>query len=487
MSLWSRNINGKRTSRARAKIRNCGLLALVVALLATGGAQAAAASEEHALDVRFNTHLRYEFWDARAPETEDFVASRSRLGLKYDWQNTFSLFGEAQFALVTGLTDNASGAAAVYRADTEGGMDDTNSAVKVTQLWLDAQSETAKLRIGRQVISMGTLTTYPEADWTYLKRARLSQRLVGPVGWTHGMRSYDGASGLFKLAGADLHVFAAQPTTGVFAIRTGYEQQKDVLVGAADLTVRRGTAMENTEMTAFILGYSDTREPADIAGLSGDIRIYTLGGSLLGVYPMQSGRLDALLWGAYQVGTYNDTIGGGVHELDHNAWALIGEIGYQFTSLPMAPWLRTGINAASGDDDPNDDAHNTFFNVLPTNHPYYGYADQLAFQNLINWFAQLKLKPTDKLAVEVFLHRFWLANDNDTRYFGTGAFNRKVLGFGRSPSNGSRDVGTEADVVVSYRIGNQWSLAAGYAYMSGGDVFEGQDTRWAFGQVAFTY
>ena len=487
MLLWDGLTENKDIGRVWSRMRNCGLLALLLVLLATSGSQAEEAPEDHAFDVRFNTRLRYEFWDARAPETEDFVASRSRLGLKYDWRNAFSLFGEGQFALVSGLSENASGAASLYRADTKGGMDDTNSAWKVTQLWLEARSETAQVRLGRQIINMGTLTTYPEADWKYLKRARLSQRLVGTVGWTHGMRSYDGVSGLFKLAGTDLHVFAAQPTTGVFAIRTGYEQQKDVLVGAADLTIRRGTGAENTEMTAFILGYSDTRDPADIGGLSGDIRIYTLGGSLLGIYPMQSGRFDALLWGSYQVGIYTDTIAGSVHELDHNAWALVGEAGYQFTALPMAPWLRTGINAASGDGDATDDAHNTFFNVLPTNHPYYGYADQLAFQNLVNWFAQLKLKPTDKLAVEVFLHRFWLADDNDHRYFGTGAFNRKVLGFGNSASHGSKDVGTEVDVVVSYRVDDRWSLAAGYAYMSGGDVFEGKDTRWAFGQVAFKY
>ena len=88
----------------------------------------------------------------------------------------------------------------------------------------------------------------------------------------------------------------------------------------------------------------------------------------------------------------------------------------------MAPWLRTGVNAASGDDDPADDTHRTFFNVLSTNHLYYGYADQLAFQNLVNWFAQLRVKPAAKLLVEVFLHRFWLANENDGRYFGTSAF-----------------------------------------------------------------
>ena len=45
----------------------------------------------------------------------------------------------------------------------------------------------------------------------------------------------------------------------------------------------------------------------------------------------------------------------------------------------------------------------------------------------------------------------------------------------------------EVDVVRRYGIGDKWSLSAGYAYMSGGDVLAGEDTRWAFGQVAFKH
>ena len=464
-----------------------GLLVLMVGLLGTARVQAEA-PEDRTLDVRFDTFLRYEYSDARVPKAEDFVGSRSRLGLQYGEGKAFSLFGEVQYALVTGLSENANAAAALYRGDTESGVDDTNSALKVSQLWAQViPLATARLRLGRQPIKMGSLTIYPEVDWNYLKQGRLAQRLVGTTDGTYGVRSYDGISGLFNFVGYDLHVFAAQPTTGVFAIRTGLEQQKDVLVAAAELTMRRGTGPENTEATAFLLGYSDTRNPAAVAGLFGDIRIYTLGGSLLGVYPMQAGRLDALLWGAYQFGTYTDAVSNSARKLDHNAWALVGEIGYQFISLPMAPWIRTGINAASGDDDPGDRVHRTFFNVLPANFPYYGNTNQLAFQNLVNWFAQLRFTPAPRLDVQIYLHRFWLASDDDGRYFGPGAFNRRDLGFGRSPSNGSRDVGTEVDVVMSYRVGDRWSLAAGYAYMSGGDVFQGKDTRWAFGQVAFKY
>ena len=36
-------------------------------------------------------------------------------------------------------------------------------------------------------------------------------------------------------------------------------------------------------------------DPAQVAGLFGDIEVYTLGGSMLGVYPVGKGHVDALL------------------------------------------------------------------------------------------------------------------------------------------------------------------------------------------------
>ena len=43
----------------------------------------------------------------------------------------------------------------------------------------------------------------------------------------------------------------------------------------------------------------------------------------------------------------------------------------------------------------------------------------------------------------------------------------------------------EVDVVMSYGIGDKWSPSAAYAQMTGCHVLAGEDTRWAFGQVAF--
>ena len=156
-------------------------------------------------------------------------------------------------------------------------------------------------------------------------------------------------------------------------------------------------------------------------------------------------------------------------------------------SRQMAPWVRTGLNTASGGGNRGDDVHGTFFNVLPSNLFYYGMANQLAFQNLVNWFAHLRVHPAPALGVRVYVHRFWPAHETDGRYVGPGAYSRQGLGSGASPSNGSREVGTEVDLVMPYRIDGHWSPFLGYAYLDGGGVFGGKDTHRACAQVALKY
>jgi hypothetical protein len=67
----------------------------------------------------------------------------------------------------------------------------------------------------------------------------------------------------------------------------------------------------------------------------------------------------------------------------------------------------------------------TAFNLLPTNHLYYGLADQAAFQNLIKPFVQLRLAPHPKVSLNLFAHWLELAKRNDARYTGSGALRRR--------------------------------------------------------------
>jgi len=239
------------------------------------------------------------------------------------------------------------------------------------------------------------------------------------------------------------------------------------------------------------MGYSDTRNPAEVAGLFGDIEVYTLGGSLLGVYSVGKGRVDTLLWGAFQFGEYADQgPTTGVRNRDQSAGAVVAEVGYQRTDLWAQPWLRIGVNWASGDANPDDNDRNTFFNMLPTNHLYYGYTDQLAFQNLTDLLLQLKLTPIEKLGVELSYHRFWLDSSADFRWAGTGAFSRSNLGFVRGASNGSTDVGQELDIMLTYPVNPWLSVLGGYSKLWGGDVFTAapdSDTDFTYLQMQIKY
>ena len=448
-------------------------------------------SGDHHADLRVEFRYRWEDWKAFAPQWDGFHAVRTRFGLDYRFREVLRLFAQGQQTAVLGLGSNASGAGALYRGNNGG--DSEQSSVRPSQLFAELRPMSGSwIRAGRTTINMGTLVGYEEAHWKFLKLKRRSQRLVGSVDWTHGARSYDSLSALFSHEGHHLHAFAAEPTTGVFVVGgDAYKRQKDVVFGGLHWTAERGTLVDDTEIGAFFVGYSDDRNPAKVADLFGDIEVYTLGGSWLGVYPLGPGRADALLWGAFQFGDYEDAgLVSGTRNRDQLAGAVVAEFGYQLPDCWSRPWLRVGVNWGSGDGDLDDGDRHTFFNMLPTNHLYYGYTDQLALQNLVDLLVQLKLAPIQKLGIELTYHRFWLQEDADFRWAGTGAFSRRNLGFVRFPSNGSTDVGHELDVVLSIPLRHGAVLSGGFARLWGGDVFDGQaqqNASFGYVEISFRY
>ncbi len=455
---------------------------------------------DHSLDIHFNSRARWERWEANRNNGDNIYAFRTRLSVDYVWKDRLRLFAEGQNAVVFDLDSTPNGAAGLYRANAHNPPSSSVNSIRLRRLFGEARLDSENwLRVGRQDLKNASAIRYEEENWTYLKDKRLSQRLVGGVDWAHGERSYDGVSGRVEQDGHVLHFYVAEPTTGVFEIDRGYKRQKNVIFGGLDWTIERGTWLENTELGAFFVGYSDDRDAQKVTGFFGEVKAYTFGISMLGVYPIGPGSLDVLLWGAAQVGQYMDSIPGGstmptgVQRLDQVAGAGIAEIGYQLPDVWGKPWLRTGVNIASGDSDPDDGDRNTFFNILPTNHLYYGYADALAFSNLIDLMVQLKLSPLPKLGLELVFHQFWLYTQNDFRYFGSGAYAKRSLGFSRTASNGSNNVGQEVDFVMNYQVNEHLGLMAGVAHLFGGNVLSrnatlpDKDVNWAFFQAAFSY
>src|SRR5262245_32965990 len=412
--------------------------------------------------------------------SDSFWGLRNRLKLTYTWREKLQLVGEVQDVRVGSMDSTGTGLLATYRNAAEG--DYNAHGTDIHLLWAEFRfTPLASFRVGRQDLKVGPEVVYPEADWKYLKTQRLGERLIGSVGFSHEERAADGITVRADFGGHNLFAFAAQPTTGVFEVDQAYRPLHDVTYEGAQWTVKRGTWLPDTELAAFAIAYQDRRSVED-AGLPHHISLVTFGGSWLGVYPLGFGSLDFLLYGAGQLGSY-DT-------LDDAGWAALAEVGWHLDELPWQPWLRGGVNAASGDQDPNDGAHQTFFNMIPTNHIYYGFADQLALQNVVNPFIQLRLAPHEMLALNLFVHWFRLTNSSDARYSGTGVYNTETFGFNAQPSRGFTHVGREYDIVATITPHKALTVEAGWSWLEGGALFglnRSQNLQWGYVQAELRY
>ena len=111
----------------------------------------------------------------------------------------------------------------------------------------------------------------------------------------------------------------------------------------------------------------------------------------------------------------------------------------------VPPWLRAGYDHASGDDDPNDGEHRTFFQVLPTARIY----SQFPFYNLMNdedLFVQILATPWSRVNVRADYHWLRLTESHDLWYSGGGATNAHVFGFSGIPAGGNRDLAHVVDM-----------------------------------------
>ena len=175
----------------------------------------------------------------------------------------------------------------------------------------------------------------------------------------------------------------------------------------------------------------------------GNIKIGTYGGHYLQTVQSDAGTADFLLWGALQSGAWGS--------LDDRAGAFAGELGFQPDILKVVrPWLRAGYFYGSGDGNPADGKHGTFFQILPTARQYA----RFPFFNLMNnedAFGELILRPRKNVTTRSDIHALRLANSNDLWYTGGGAFQPWTFGYTGRPSNGARSLATLYDTSLDYQ------------------------------------
>jgi hypothetical protein len=190
-----------------------------------------------------------------------------------------------------------------------------------------------------------------------------------------------------------------------------------------------------------------------------NIRIFTFGGHHLSALTTQAGTLDFLAWGVGQTGTWG--------RLDQRAYAVDLEGGIQPAILAkVKPWLRAGYTLGSGDANPNDKTHGTFFQIQPTPRPFARFPF-FNMENSRDIMGALILRPHPKVTTSTEFHSLVLANANDLWYSGGGAFQPWTFGYTGRATGGARALANLWDTSVEYRIRRNIAMTVYGGYADG--------------------
>jgi len=334
--------------------------------------------------------------------------------------------------------------------------------VRFTQL---GGSRRHMLKVGRFEFSDGSETTPRSTTVAALKRDRINQRLLGSFGWSDVGRSFDGIHYSYSGRAGNLTVVAAVPTRGVFQV-DGWGWNHAAF-GYSAYTAKWGTGSHAADTRVFALYYddfrpvlkTDNRPLASRRADQGSLRILTFGGHTVHAIETHGGTFDVLLWGAGQTGRW------GVQE--HRAHAIDAEAGFQPKILPaLKTWLRGGFYDGSGDNHPNDNLHETFFQVLPTPRPFA----RFPFFDMANnrdTFAMLIFRPHAKLTISSEFHALRLSNPNDLWYAGGGVYQPWSFGYTGRAAGGSRSLANLYDSSVELRMDRHATFTGYFGYAQG--------------------
>lgn len=457
--------------------------ALLIGCVGSASAQGTAPTWEAGgfqLEPKLSVRARTEVVDWFDPGTSGVDASYTFFANVVHFggvvrRDAFSVTLEGQEVELFDLPNDAPGLGpgAVYYANTR---DTTQREVHLRRAslnWRVQEVPGLSVEGGRFVWNDGAETVPADPSLAWIKKARVSQRLIGGFEYTHVGRSFDGGVLRYDRKPWNLTVSGGLPTAGGFNISANQHlDELFVVYGAATWT--EPLWLPRSDARLFYLYYDDTRDVVAVdnrplAQRQADddaIQVHTVGANFAQVWSAGPGEVDVLAWVAGQGGSWQSQ--------DHAAWALALEAGYRLVDVYGKPWLRVGWFRGSGDDDPQDDDHTTFFQGLPTARLYA----QSPFYNLMNSedaFLQVLWGPWAGGNLQLEYHHLWAAEDRDLVYAGGGATVEKPLfGYSGIPASGEHDLADFVDVTLSHGFTPRLSATVYYGHAWGGAIVEDQ-------------
>jgi hypothetical protein len=387
----------------------------------------------------------------------------------FDWQLEFALpvlLGLPDHAVAAGVQGQLGLGATYYVANSKS----QNSAMPFAkQGFLRFKnlggSAAQSLKIGRFEFLDGSEVTPKDATIAAVKRDRVVQRLIGNFGWSHVQRSFDGIQYLYTKPGGTFTFVGAVPTRGVF--QTDGWGENDTAFGYAAFTKPWGGKGHAEETRVLGIYYDDWRsvlktDNRSTAARRADllnIRIFTYGAHHLSAISTSAGTVDLLAWAVGQTGKWG--------RLDQRSYAVDFEAGLQpRVASKLKPWFRAGYTRGSGDHNPNDGTHGTFFQILPTPRPFA----RFPFFNMMNnsdIMGAMILRPHKLVTISSEFHALAVADANDLWYSGGGVFQPWTFGYTGRATGGAKSLANLYDTSVEYRVRPNVTLTAYTGYADG--------------------
>jgi hypothetical protein len=326
------------------------------------------------------------------------------------------------------------------------------------------------------------------------------ERLIGAYGWNNIGRVFDAVKLRWQTEWFGADFFGSRvviPEDGRFNVDNDYDWFSGLYATTAKIpknSLELYLLARNASPQA-IRAVSSPQFPQPSAR-----DIYTAGLRLKS-NPGELCNFDYTLEGAYQFGDFRDPRAGApAQRLDHEAYMVTLQTGYTFADAWAKPRLGFEYAHGSGDSDPHDGKHETFENLFPTNHKFYGYMDFLSLQNMHDLRGIFQLKPHPRLSIAVEGHGFWLADTHDSFYSVSGAARGGTAttpgtGYGVNPGY-NNFLGTELDVVAGYAVTRFAQLEVGYGHFFVGDYIQSSlsaptrgaaDANWVYVQATVNF
>jgi hypothetical protein len=430
--------------------------------------------------VRYEIHEGYaiaglpgslDFRDHGADMSNEYLLSKLLFHVGYT-DKWWSVYGEGRSSMAVSDQRYAYFAAPVPpQTVNRNGLGPESDRIDLHQAYVTIGNHKEfplSLKIGRQELSYG------------------EERLVGAFAWNNIGRVFDAAKVRWQNAWFAADFFTSRvviPEDEQFNVENDYDFFSGVYATSAKIP-------KNIFDVYFLARNASQKavsaEPSPQFPQPSARDIYTYGFRLKSK-PGELGNWDYAIEAAGQFGSFRDRrLGATSPRLTQEAYMAVIQGGYTFAETWGTPRLGFEYSYGSGDSNPADKKHQTFENLFPTNHKFYGYMDFISLQNIQDVRSILTLKPHPRVSMALEGHGFWLANTHDNFYNVGGAPRGGVAatpagtGYGINPSYSSF-VGTELDFITGVALTKFATAEVGYGHFFTGKYIDQSLHGAAFG------